>query len=118
MGSGERIGLSDEEWTIIGTFPPSICTHSKPALNCGPVLADGLPMTSIVPIPALQENPRARHMGKSALQIMGGMAPWFGHRNRGMNDNQDELDLAAKLSKTAGPPHTAFIAAIVHWAGA
>ncbi len=32
-------------------------------------------MISIVPIHALQEKPRTRHMGKSALQIMGGMPP-------------------------------------------
>jgi hypothetical protein len=49
-------------------------------------------------------------MGKSALQILGDMPPGFDHPNGGMNDNRDELNLAANLSKKVGPPQIAPVA--------
>ncbi|WP_218145805.1 hypothetical protein, partial [Sphingobium sp. YR768] len=62
-------------------------------------------MTTIVRIHALQGKPQARHMGKSALQILGGACPpGFDHPNGGINNNQDELNLTANLSKKARPP--------------
>lgn len=61
---------------IVVDLASGISTPSRPAANCGRAWRAGSPtITTTGLIPPLPVEPRQRHMGKSAHQIMGGMPP-------------------------------------------